>query len=386
MALESFHWDNHFETGLEAVDQEHRVLVDLINRFGQMLTQAERPAPGQIEAVLQALTNYSLYHFENEEGMMALQGLDPRHITMHQRFHRDFLAEVARLQHSVQREQEAAPGLLKFLTHWLAFHILGTDQSMARQIAAIHAGQSAAEAFEVECQMKEGPTEPLLLALNGLFQQVSERNRQLQELTLTLEAKIEERTRDLSQANHLLEQIALTDVLTELPNRRHVMAWFENAWKQSVDCDRPLSCLMIDADGFKHINDQYGHEAGDEVLRHLARQLRASVRNDDFVARLGGDEFLIVCMDTSREGALLAAEKLRQEVASLKVAVEGGGQWLGCVSVGVAQRDATIATVEDLLKRADEGLYQAKRQGRNCVAAVESTNDSETFGLLASAH
>lgn len=383
--MESFRWDKHFETGLGFVDQEHRVLVDLINRFGKTLTQAEQPAPGDIDAVLQELGDYSHYHFEHEEGMMVAQGLDPRHITMHQRVHREFLSEVAQLQHSIQHQQEAAPGLLKFLTHWLAFHILGTDQSMARQMAAIQEGQSAAEAFEVESQMKEGPTEPLLRALNGLFHQVSERNQQLRELTRTLEAKIEERTRDLSHANQLLEQVALTDVLTGLPNRRHAMAWFENAWAQSASTAYPLSCMMIDADGFKHINDQCGHDAGDEVLRRLARRLRESVRNDDFVARLGGDEFLVICTETSRKGALLAAEKLRQDVARLQVALESGGQWLGSISVGVAQRDASMATVEGLLKRADEGLYQAKRQGRNCVATVETANDNEALMPLPSA-
>lgn len=383
--MESFHWDKHFETGLDAVDREHRVLVDLINRFGKTLTQVEQPAPGDIDAVLQALGDYSHYHFEHEEGMMVAQGLDPRHITMHQRVHREFLSEVAQLQHSIQHQQETAPGLLKFLTHWLAFHILGTDQSMARQMAAVRGGQSATDAFEVESQLKEGPTEPLLLALNGLFQEVSQRNRQLRELNHTLETKVTERTRDLSQANHLLEQMALTDVLTGLPNRRHAMVWLEKCWLQPGKAGQTLSCMMIDADGFKQINDRFGHDAGDEVLRCLARQLRDSVRNDDFVARLGGDEFLIICTDTSVEGALLAAEKLRLDVAHLNVALEGGGQWLGSISVGVAQRDASMATVEGLLKRADEGLYQAKRQGRNCVATVETANDNEALRPLPSA-
>ena len=376
MTLESFHWDKHFETGLGFVDEEHRVLVDLINRFGQMLTQTEPPVPGDIQAVLLALMDYSHYHFEHEEGMMVTQGLDTRHITAHQHFHREFLTEVAHLQHIVQHQQEAASSLLKFLTHWLAFHILGTDQSMARQVAAIQAGQSPTQAYEAEIQFKEGATEPLLLALNGLFQQVSERNRQLRELNRTLEVRVEERTRDLSQANHLLEQMALTDVLTGLPNRRHALVWLEKCWLQPGNAGQALSCMMIDADGFKQVNDRFGHDAGDEVLRRLARQLRDSVRNDDFVARLGGDEFLIICTDTSLQGALRAAEKLRLDVAHLDVALEGGGQWLGSISIGVAQRGADMPTIEDLLKRADEGLYQAKRQGRNCVAIASTTSDA----------
>ena len=85
------------------------------------------------------------------------------------------------------------------------------------------------------------------------------------------------------------------------------------------------------------------------------------------------------------DGAPLAAEKRRWDVAHLNVALGGGGQWLGSISVGVAQRDASMATVEGLLKRADEGLYQAKRQGRNCVATVETANDNEALRPLPSA-
>ena len=262
---------------------------------------------------------------------------------------------------------DSAEPLLKFLTYWLAFHILGTDQSMARQVRAIHGGQNPADAFSAEEVQKEGATEPLLHALNGLFHQVSERNRELLELNQTLEEKVEERTKALLEANRKLEELSLTDVLSGLPNRRHAMIRLANDWAQSQKSGTSLACMMIDADGFKQINDNYGHDAGDEVLRQLSDNLRYAVRTDDAVCRLGGDEFLIICPETSLEGALHAAELIRKKIASLRVPA-GAGIWSGSISVGVATRSPDMRGPEDLLKAADEGVYLAKRNGRNCVA------------------
>lgn len=365
--MESFHWDTHFETGLAEVDQQHRFLVDLINRFGDLLTQLAPVSGDTLEGVLTELAAYSQYHFREEEGLMQRAGIDARHFDQHLQVHAGFLQEVTRLGQTVLGRSESAEPLLKFLIYWLACHILGTDQSMARQMRAIEAGQTAEAAYLDEKAVNEGVIEPLLKALNGLFHEISERNRDLLELNRTLETKVAERTRSLSEANHRLEEMALTDVLTGLPNRRHAMARLAQAWAESSQTDTPLACMMIDADGFKQINDRYGHDAGDEVLRRLSRQLRYALRTDDVVCRLGGDEFLIICPATAIDGGLQAAEATRQEIANLHVAVGEGGEWAGSISVGVAVRTAAMQSPEDLIKAADEGVYLAKRKGRNRV-------------------
>jgi hemerythrin len=294
-------------------------------------------------------------------------GLDARHVKPHQQSHADFLQEVTLLHQGAGERHERSRGLLQFLTYWLAYHILGSDQSMAKQVVAIQAGQSPEQAYLDQEVMQEGATEPLLQALNGLFRQVSERNRELLELNVTLEAKVTQRTQSLSDANRLLEQMALTDVLTGLPNRRQAMSWLAQAWAQSERDNSPLTCMMIDADGFKQVNDRYGHDAGDEVLRRLSARLREAVRSNDVVCRLGGDEFLIICLGTGLDGVMQMAETMRQEVAKLHVALMDG-EWPGSVSVGVAAKTREMENFDALIKAADEGLYRAKQNGRNCVA------------------
>ncbi len=367
--MESFHWSGHFETGLETVDQQHRSLVELINRFGELLVRAEGASPAEVEALFGQLAAYAQYHFEEEEQLMRQGGLDPAYIKQHRKLHADFVRDLTSMHERATEQQETPEALLKFLTYWLTYHILGIDKSMAKQMAAIRAGQTPQDAFATEADVQEGATGPLLQALNGLFQQVSDRNRELQDLNRSLELKVTQRTRSLSEANQLLEQLALTDVLTGLPNRRQAMATLAQTWAQSQRDSSALSCMMIDADGFKQVNDRYGHAAGDEVLRQLSALLRDSVRRSDVVCRLGGDEFLILCPGTALEGALQGAELLRQKTSKLKVLVPvHGGEWLGSISVGVATRTAAMQDFETLIKTADEGLYEAKRNGRNCVA------------------
>jgi len=366
--VDSFIWDDHFVTGLTEVDKQHHHLVDVINQFGELLTQPEGFAFGDIEKIFGELAAYTQYHFKEEEMLMDAAGIDPRHLEHHQHEHVNFLQEVTQQHAAITPDSpDKAKSLLKFLVYWLAYHILGSDQCMAKQIKAIQSGQSPANAYLAEERMKEGAVEPLLHALNGLFRQVSDRNRELLQLNQTLEARVAQRTEELGIANKQLEEIALTDVLTGLPNRRYAMRQLELVWNESISEDTPLACMMIDADGFKQVNDNYGHDAGDEVLRQLSRNLKYGVRTDDIVCRLGGDEFFAICPHTQAEGAAQLAEKLRQTIAALCVPA-GKGEWRGSISIGVAVRKPGMTHFEQLIKAADEGVYCAKKNGRNCVA------------------
>ncbi len=116
---------------------------------------------------------------------------------------------------------------------------------------------------------------------------------------------MEERTRQLVEANKQLEVLSYTDALTQLPNRRCAIQTLKELWNDASLADAPLVCIMIDADYFKQVNDSCGHEAGDVVLKELSHTLKHSFRSDDIVCRLGGDEFLVICPNTDLAGCLL---------------------------------------------------------------------------------
>jgi len=368
--MEAFRWTPCFMTGLIDVDAQHRGLVDLINDFGALIMRKEGARPADVVEMLDRLTLYAHQHFIEEEELMVAAHLDARYTESHREKHAKFIEEIGHLRGAVRANNEgAARSLLDFLTHWLAYHILGSDHFMARQIAMIKAGASPQEAYAAQATPADPATETLLMALNGLFRQVSERNQALVQLNRTLEARVAERTQALTEANQRLEDLANTDPLTSLPNRRHAMRSLAAAWDETVRERKELTCMMVDADGFKAINDAHGHDAGDAVLRALSTKLRHAVRTDDLVCRLGGDEFLILCASTGLEGGMILGEKIRSEIASLRVPV-GAGQWAGSVSVGVAARTGSMQGPEDLMKAADQGVYLAKASGRNCVASI----------------
>ncbi len=321
--MKAFRWDPCFLTGLPTVDEQHHALVDIINQFGDARMRPQGASAQEVEALFQELTRYTLYHFREEEALMKQRGVYPSHIAHQRHEHAQFVQDILRMHSG----------------------IAGDDRDPA--------------------------TATLLQAMHQLVHQLSERSRALFELNQTLEARVSKRTQALSALNQRLETIAMTDVLTSLPNRRQALQVLEREWQAATESGAPLACMMIDADGFKKINDTCGHDASDAVLRELARCLQNAVRNDDLVCRLGGDEFLIICAHTPLEGALETAEKVRAEVAALRVPA-GDGVWIDSISIGVAARQSDMPGFEALLKTADDGAYAAKAYGRDCVASVQS--------------
>ncbi len=187
----------------------------------------------------------------------------------------------------------------------------------------------------------------------------------------------------LSEVNKHLKQLAATDALTGLRNRRSFDEMLAKEFSRSARHHHPLSVLMIDVDFFKSFNDTYGHQAGDEALRAVARVLKDIARRPaDIVARYGGEEFAIVLPDTDTEGATAVAELLCEGVRNLHIPNGRSARGVVTVSVGIAtgSRSNLLAAPEDLLRQADAALYVVKGQGRDGVQAYGNEPVSDLDG------
>ncbi len=172
----------------------------------------------------------------------------------------------------------------------------------------------------------------------------------------------------LGKQRRALEKTAATDELTSLANRRSFMNSAFNEIKHAKSQQKPLAVMVIDADYFKSINDNFGHHVGDETLKKLAQTFLYCIRKNDLVARIGGEEFAIMLPDTELDMALLVAEKVRKRVEAVHLSDEQHPQPL-TVSIGVTIMAESDVTLEAILKRADKALYEAKNSGRNRVCS-----------------
>lgn len=168
----------------------------------------------------------------------------------------------------------------------------------------------------------------------------------------------------------IMKQQVIRDSMTQLYNHHHFRQLLQSELSRAQRYKRPLSLLFCDIDHFKAVNDTYGHIAGDRIIKALASKFRIETRESDHAARYGGEEFAFILTETSKEGAILIAERLRSEIESMDITY-GGNSISITLSFGVADiTDCKQEDIEELISRADKALYQAKEQGRNrCVVS-----------------
>jgi diguanylate cyclase (GGDEF)-like protein len=198
-----------------------------------------------------------------------------------------------------------------------------------------------------------------------------ENDRQLmvineEERLALLETEVSSRTQELVNLNIKLSQMALTDELTNIHNRRSFFEKAQNLTDLAVRQGAPLCLLTLDIDFFKKINDHFGHGVGDQALCHFSQLISANLRKVDLFARVGGEEFAILLMDTNQQGAVLLAEKLCKFIRETPLQVEQHSLNMS-VSIGVIERQENETQVTQFFKRGDDLLYQAKHNGRNRV-------------------
>lgn len=251
--------------------------------------------------------------------------------------------EVARRMRKMEREGEWSA--IIFLT------AMNTDEDLARGIAA-----------GADDYLTKPVSEIVLQAKVRAMQRLVEMQRKLVEVTQRLDA-----------ANAELRRLSTTDALTGIANRRALDDFLAREWRRCLRVKKPLSLVMLDIDYFKLFNDKYGHQAGDDCLVQVARQIaKAAPRASDLAARYGGEEFMLVLGETDLDGAMWMAERVRQMVADLKLKHYATDSKFVSISCGVVSLvPQENLSIERLIESVDAALYQAKRSGRNRVVAGE---------------
>lgn len=184
--------------------------------------------------------------------------------------------------------------------------------------------------------------------------------------TKALQDELREKNRQLETLLEKVRVMAVTDPLTELYNRRHFETILQNELKRVLRYGAPLSCLMIDIDYFKRINDSYGHQTGDSVLKELSALMLSDIREGvDTIARWGGEEFAILLPQTEKDSALQVASRILESVSGRRFSGTSSDEKV-TVSIGIAVApDPAVTTGEELVRAADKALYTAKALGRN---------------------
>lgn len=231
----------------------------------------------------------------------------------------------------------------------------------------LSANRDAADNFADSLErLDPNPLDVTVVELLRRLAEMEDSNRSLREDLDTARRRLAEQSSRLEKA----EAESLHDDLTELPNRRAFERRLSELQATNLRYGRPFSLLMIDLDSFKDLNDAYGHQAGDAVLKVASRVMENACRTADFLCRYGGEEFTVLTPETNLNGALELAERIRRRMEQSSVIHSGSRLHFTC-SVGVAQARPDRNT-RDLVRAADEALYAAKDAGKNAVRAAES--------------
>jgi len=375
--VKAFLWNQHFITGIERVDEQHHRLVDLINRLGESLIAENATGGAALRSVFDEVAEYAKYHFAEEERLQLEAGLPSAYRDRHHQHHAQFVEQLSSMWNSRGTMSNAGDVLHGFLCSWLAFHILGEDREMARQMALLRAAESSDKTLDIASQPLDNGTAALLAALRGLYHVLSEQNRDLATANQRLEERVADRTAELARANRTLTEFNLrlevlsnTDSLLGIANRRYFDHRLAAEWSRAVRESQAVSILMIDVDHFKHYNDAYGHQAGDLCLQSITQAALSAIRRPtDLLARYGGEEPVVLLPNTDLNGAAGMAQDIRKAVSNRHIPHAGlpvAGEVTVSIGVATIMPDQATGSAA-LLAAADKALYAAKDGGRNRV-------------------
>ncbi|ROV59802.1 GGDEF domain-containing protein [Vibrio ponticus] len=366
-----FPWNTNFETGIESIDEQHKILFRLVNKLANTLVHENRI---EVAEVFDELAAYTVYHFEEEERVWAEYFQQDDWTNQHVKTHQSFLPDINQIKQNAETAswQETIESILQFLIRWLALHILDDDKKMSLVVDELRNDYSLEQAKERAQLKMKGSVGVLIDTVLNMYEELSSHAIELiREKHRRIKAE-----KDLLALNHQLQKLSITDELSGLYNRRHFMLMIENELQQAKLQQSMLSFISIDLDHFKKLNDSFGHLKGDEAIAKVGQSLNSIFRqSEDLVFRMGGEEFLVVSRNATVDRSLKLAEQTRLAVQQLTIFDQSQQQQvqLSC-SIGVFYH--TPRPEDDFLyylDRVDKALYQAKKNGRNTVVKATAS-------------
>lgn len=371
--FEIFPWNGNFETGLQDIDDQHRVLVDILNRLAWHFASSSSEEDGS--HLLDELLAYASYHFEYEEGVweksLGLSEISRNHHDSHQMF----FARIKTLRQSEAPQEEVLAELFDYLTRWLAFHILESDQRMALTVKALEAGKPLKEATEYVDSELSGSVSVLVTALLEIYGKLSDSTILLMHEKLARQKAEDELHRVQSERLHQaleaqasdhqkqVEFLAYSDALTGLWNRNGITRFIRELLERGDLEEDSAALVSIDLDNFHEINSRFGEETADRLLGLLARRWLDALPPDSALARIGGDEFVLLLPDASQVESRLHALQLTGRLpfdlgrGSAFVSFSAGIVLFPDKGLGELAEDA-----DTLLRQADNTLFRAKHE------------------------
>ena len=364
-SFEIFPWNRNFETGIEEIDEQHKVIVMLLNKLANHLTQEEVL---KVEDTFNELAKYADFHFKCEEKIWKKYIKNDILVKTHKSNHDSFLPKVLELKEKNKDKpfNEIIEEILLFLVRWLAFHIIDEDKRLALIINSLNDGKNISEAIYVTDDIMSNSMKNLIETILSMYDNLS---RKAINLIRERKARIKAE-KELIIINKKLEKLSITDQLTKLYNRRYFDDIFQREISKSIRNKTVLSVILIDIDYFKKLNDTYGHIYGDKVLINVANCLKSVCkRPSDFAFRIGGEEFTIVITNEDSNCAVSLIEILQKNIAKLKIPNKNSdvSNFLTISGGLVSKIPESNDTIDSIMILADERLYRAKETGRNKI-------------------
>ncbi len=317
--MDVFVWDRSFSTGMQAMDDQHRGLIDIFNELHRVLFDIDLPTDRRdvtMRRSFDRLMAYARSQFAGEESLMQSCGLDDRHQFVHRRQHEQFIRNLRELWADRDTLADPASRLMGFLSSWIGLHVLGVDQSMVRQMRLIEEQQSAADAYERDASVSDKGLRAILNMVGRLYQDLSQQTHALGHTRQDLH----DTERQLQVMAQRLEVHSRYDELLQVVNRRYFDQRLNEEVARAFRSEDPLSVLVISLDFPAKDDGQEGLPAIDAYLQTVTQAVAGAMkRTTDLVARHGPQRLVVMMPETDRHGASLAAQRVVDAVAKLQM-------------------------------------------------------------------